>query len=85
LVLESCLLGLAKAFNEKYARDAGDYHEAIEKCFELLFDSNPIAVFMTNSEDRLPIHMALENHCLSSMQWLVSPLTLRARDMDTRL
>ena len=86
LFLESCMLGQAKALNRKYAEDAGDYHDAIEKCFELLLKLNPRAAFTTNSEDRLPIHLALENHCLSSktiIQSLVTPLTLRARDIDT--
>jgi len=88
LFLESCSLEGHRAIDLGYASDDSDYQHAIERSYELILNANPRAALVPNGEDRLPLHLTIANRGLSNdaiMDALVTPLTVRARDITNRL
>lgn len=75
LFLESCQLAKAKVIERRYVVDAQDYQQAVESSAELILNANPSAALMTNGDDVLPIHLAIENHCLPNKTILDSFVT----------
>jgi len=88
LFLESCMVQQDKAINKKYAVDAQEYQRAIETSFELILEAYPRAAIVSNEDDRLPLHLALESRCLPNemiLESFVTPMAVRARDINSRL
>lgn len=90
LYLESCMLDMDRAIARGYIRDIDGYRVAVRTCFQMIFDANTDAAKTTNGEDRLPLHLAIQN-CPFNFDGIIAPLlkhapeSLRARDIKNRL
>lgn len=88
IFLESCRFNESKAIERGYVKDADDYEKAINHMARVVLNANPGAALIPNSDDRLPIHVALTNNCVPNdllVNLFINPFprTVRVRDTHT--
>ena len=89
--LESYMIERERAMDKFFAYDKEEYHFAVNQCLRLLLDIDKSTVAMTNSDGRLPLHLAIEHGSGCTFDTVISyllgvaPSTVLVRDPKTGL